>query len=146
MTQTLHLSIRDAVAALYQAGTPLCPRILENREISLPVGVESQVQVYRTLSDPERGPIQGSPVDWTTQIRTVIKARKTANGSAETIADAMHADAYARLMADQTLGGEVMDCVPGPIAWEQDAIDPDVAQVTFDVNYLHRTTANSLTT
>jgi hypothetical protein len=142
MAQSKHLGIRDAVAALL-AGVVPAARILENREQPLPNGVESQVHVFRTVSPPERGAVQGAPIDWNTQVRIAVKARKGAD-TAERLADALATDIYARVMADQVLGGLAMGADPGTFVWDQDEIDPDVAMVTWDITYLHRTDQDSI--
>lgn len=145
MPASLHLGIRDAVAALYSAAPALAAgRVLENRELPLPAGVESQIQVFRIFSSPERWAIQNGPIDWSTQIRTVIKARKGANDSAEIIADAIAVECFARAMADQSLGGRAEDLQPGPFNWDQDEADANVVAVTWDVIYLHRTSQQSI--
>lgn len=138
MAASKHLGIRDTAAALL-AGLVPADRILENRELPLPSGVESQIHVFRVISLPQRGVVMGAPIDWSTQVRIVVKARKGVS-SAEVIADGLSVSCYERLLADQTLGGLAMDLQPGALAWDQDAVDPAVAQVTLDVIYVHRTT------
>jgi hypothetical protein len=144
MAASKHIGIRDACAALLAAAPAISPGgVLENRELPLPNGVESQVHVFRVVSPPERGAVQGAPIDWSTQVRIVVKARKGAD-TAERIADSIATEVYARLMADQVLGGLAMGADPGAFVWDQDEIDPDVAMVTWDITYLHRTEHSSI--
>jgi hypothetical protein len=144
---TKHLGIRDAVAALYAAGTPLADgRIIENRDLTLPDGVASQIQIYRIESTPDR-PILGSsaPVDWTTEIETVVKARKSGATSAEVVAENIVAACYARVMADQTLGGLCWLIDPGPIAWDQDEAATNVVVARWRFAVRHTTENNVIT-
>jgi len=146
VTASLHLGIRDAVAALYQAGTALAGgRIFENRKFALATGVDSQIQVFRERSVPQR-PLLGhtAPIDWHTTVRTVIKARADGSTSAEAVADAIAVAAYARVMADQTLGGLCDQIDPGDFEWDQDEADTDVVQVTWDVQVRHSSFANTI--
>lgn len=138
-----HLAIRDAIAALYAglAGD----RIFQNRDYALPQGVPSQINVHRVQSQPERILIgAAAPIDWTTDIRTAITARKDAlaDSQAEPAADAIAVQCFARVMADQTLGGLCQQIEPGLIAWDQDEADSNVVQITWDIQVTHRTTDN----
>jgi hypothetical protein len=144
MSASLHLGIRDAVAALYAAPAALSARILENRELAMPAGADSQIHVFRVLSVPTPWTLQGGPIDWATQIRTVIKARKTDAETAEALADAIAVECYARVMAFQSLGGLAMQLDVGAFSWEQEEADSAVVQVTWDVTYQHRTTQQSI--
>lgn len=147
MATTKHLAIRDAVAALYAAATALAGgRIYENRDYPLQQDVASHIQVYRVESVPERNLLAPTaPIDWTTRIRTVIKTRKSGATSAETAADTLAEACYARVMADQTLGNNLVQLLdPGPFVWEQDEADTSVVMVSWDITVLHRTEANSI--
>lgn len=144
MTAAAHLGIRDAVAALYAAAPALADeRIYGNREYALAVGVSSQIHVHRVQSVPSRE-LLGivAPIDWTTEIRTVITARKDRETSAEAAADAIAVACFARVMVDQTLGGLCFLVDPGPFAWEQDEADANVVQVSWDIQVVHRTQNN----
>lgn len=147
MAASKHLGLRDAVHALYAAATALASgRILENRDVPLPADVASQIQVYRIQSQPERNLIGvTAPIDWVTIIRTVIKARKSGGSSAEAIADDIACSCFARLMADQTLGGLADELRPGPFVWDQDEAESNVVQAVFDVEVVHRTEFNAIT-
>jgi len=147
MAASKHLGIRDAVAARYAGLLPEA-RILENRDYPLGNGVVSQIHVYRLQSVPERSLVgAAAPIDWTTDIRIVIKARRDGNNgiTAEAVADDLACSCYAALMADQRLGGlcQLMD--PGPFQWDQEEGDSPVAVVVFDVRIVHRTESHVIT-
>lgn len=139
-----HLGIRDAVAALYQAAPALAGgRIYANRDYALAVDVPSQINVHRVQSVPERILIgAAAPIDWVTEVRTVISARKSGAVTAENAADAIAVDAFARVMAAQTLSGLCDQIDPGAFTWEQDEADSNVVLVTWDMRVMHRTVNN----
>lgn len=147
MAASKHLGIRDAVAALYQASTALAGgRIDENRELSLSPEEASRVSVYRVDSAPLRELVGSTaPIDWLTQIRTVVKARKSGATSAEAVADDIACACYARVMAAQTLGGLAQELDPGPITWDQQEGESNVAVITWDITVRHRTDSNTIT-
>jgi hypothetical protein len=144
---TKHLGIRDAVAALFAAGTALAGgRIHENRDLPLPQDVASQIQVYRDRSTPGRDLVGGTaPIDWTTEVRVIVKARKSGATSAELVADDIVSNCFARVMADQTLGGLCFLLDPGEITWDQDEADSTVVVAAMQLQIVHRTTDNVIT-
>lgn len=145
MSAGKHMAIRNAVAAAYGAAPALSPRILENRYLALPDGVTSQIQVYCVESLPDRPFVStASPIDWTTQLRTVIKTRKDGATSADDLADTILQGCFARLMADQSLVGLCQQLDPGPITWEADELDSNVVMVSWITNATHRTNVNSI--
>lgn len=145
MAASKHLAIRAAVAALFAAAPALAGgHIFQNREYTLPIGVDSQIHVNRVESDPDNALMASGRLDWLTTIEVVIKTRQAATSAteAETVADAIWTDAYARLMADQSLGGLVMQLTQGLVVFEQDTVDTDVAVITWRFTVLHRTDNN----
>lgn len=146
MAASKHLGIRDAVAALYMAGTPLAGGYIEeNRDKPLPDGRVAQIHVYRVISRPERTNVSAhAPIDWWTDIRTVVKARKTGLSTAEAVADDIACECFARVMADQTLGGLVGQIEPGDLGWDQDELDSSVVLVTWNIRVWHRTEFNTI--
>ena len=145
LPMTAHMAVRDAFAAALLADPPVSPRVEEQRELSLPQGVASQVSVFRDASDPSEGFIRGAPVDWSTQLRVECKARTTAGATAERAADALCVAVYQRVMADPSLGGVALDLNPGPMRWEQDDLDTAVAVATQIFYARHRTQGRVLT-
>jgi hypothetical protein len=145
MATSKHLAIRAAVAALFAAAPALAGnRIFPNREYALPAGVDSQIHVNRVDADPEGEILTGAPIDWVTQLEVVIKARKVNTTDAEDVADEIWTAAYARLMADQTLGGLVGLLTQGQVSFDQDEADTDVAVITWRFTVTHRTANNSI--
>lgn len=145
MSATAHQSIVEAVAALYTAATALAGgRVFEGRDMPLGSDVASQIHVFLNDSPAEARIITGAPVDWESEIATVIRARKSGADSAEKVADALLYDAYSRVMADQTIGGRVQQLRLGVISRDRDQADPDVAAFTLTFTVVHRTASNTL--
>jgi hypothetical protein len=143
MASTLHIAIRDAVAALFTANTALAGgRVYSNREFVLVQGVESGIWVNRRTSNPVR--ITTPVIDWDTEINVQIRTRKGASGSAEAIADDLSASVYGRLMSASNLGGLAIDVVPGPIDWSQDEADTNVCVCDMTFTVQHRTTYQAI--
>ena len=143
MAISKHLAIRVAVAALFAAPVALAGgRIFQNRDYTLPEGVASQLHVNRAESTPEAIVLTGAPVDWQTELVVVIKARKAAGIDAEDVADEIWTAAFARLMADQTLGGTVSLLTPGVAVFDEDEADTDVARLSWRFAVTHRTDSN----
>lgn len=144
MSDSSHLAIREAVAAALQRTPAICDRIDEQRDLTLPAGVAASVSVFRDTSRAAPGAILGAPVDWTTRIRVLVKARTTAAGPAEANADALALTAYARVMADPSLGGVADDLVPEDLTWDQDDADSGVALALLNFRITHRTSGGSI--
>jgi hypothetical protein len=145
MTATLHLGIRNAVADLLAAATALAGgRIHRNREFVLAQGEASAIWVNRGDSEPERRTVAGT-MDWSTDISVQIRTRKDGATDAETAADSLSADVYARVMAATNLGGLAIDVIPGPITWDQDENEGLVCVCTLAFTALHRTTEQAIT-
>lgn len=145
MATSQHLAVRDAVASLLQAAPALAGgRVFENRDYKLATDAASGVWVYRDDSTPARGPMMFSPIDWTTRVRVVIKARTSGGVSAETAADTLATEAYARVMGAPQLGGLASDLEAGQMLWQQDEIETSVAVCELEFFVQHRTTNNLL--
>lgn len=145
MNYSKHRSVRVAVAALLSANPSLAEgRIFENRNYRLPSGVESQVHVNYVQSEPQRAAINGAPIDWDTAIEITVKARANDVLSAEDIADEIWTAAYARVMADQTLGGTVASIDPGVVTVDDDEADTGTCKLTWSILVRHETSNNSI--
>lgn len=145
MAATLHIGIRDAVAALYTSGTALANgRVYKNREFVLIQGAESAIWVNRRTSNPTRRTVAGT-MDWDTEIHVQIRTRKGASATAEAIADDLSASAYARVMDSSNLGGLAIDVTPGPIDWSQDEADTAVCVCDMTFMVQHRSTDAAIT-
>jgi hypothetical protein len=61
------------------------------------------------------------------------------------VADAVWCDVYARVMANQSLGGLAMCVTPGAMTVETDEAETSLAQITWRFAVLHRTDRNVIT-
>jgi hypothetical protein len=61
------------------------------------------------------------------------------------VADAVWVDAWAIVMADQSLGGLVQAIDLAPVLRDRDEADTDVHCITWQFTVMHRTTNNVLT-
>jgi hypothetical protein len=145
MSNTQHQAIVEAVAALLTTAPSLAGGyVFEGRDLALGSDVPSQIHVFLNDSNPDGEILTGAPMDWSSEISIVIRARKAGSDSAEKVADALLFDAWSRVMADQSLSGLVMQLTAGPVTRDRDPADPDVAAFTWTFTVAHRTTNNSL--
>jgi hypothetical protein len=146
MSSSKHQAIIAAVTAALLAATALAGgRVYEGRDLALPAGTATQINVFEEDSTPDSTWLTGAPVDWTTQVSIVIKARRTGTGSAETVCDAIWCDVFARVTTDATLLGLVQALNAGPLTRERDEADTDVAAFTWQFTVMHRTANNTVT-
>lgn len=96
--------------------------------------------VVRVLgSDIERFAINGGPMNLDTQIAVECYARASgASQSPDAAVDALLAKVYARLAANATLGGLVMDLKPTRLDYDFDADGEATACATLTYTVLHR--------
>lgn len=144
MATSAHLAIRDAVAALFTAAPAMAP-VYENRGYPLATGVPAQVQVYRNEAVPAADFLTGHPIDWQTELSVVFKARRVPGTGAEAAADALFTEGWARVMANQQLGGLAQQLTAGPVSFDQDEADTEVVAITWRLTVTHRTQANVIT-
>lgn len=144
MSNSKHLGVRNAIAALFAAETPIAAKITKGRRIPMADQDSEQVFVYLDTSVPTRADLGGQPDDWATRVRVEIPARGKAGVPAEDRADALLVAAHGRVMAEPSLGGLCLDCYPVGIAWSGDEAETTVAvaQIVFEAK--HRVSATSI--
>jgi hypothetical protein len=147
MANSAQQQIVAAVAALFNVATALAGgRVFQNRDFSLANGIASQVHVNYGGSAPmylHMG--TDSPQDHDTEIEVVILTRKVSGGSEAPVAgDEIFTEAYARVMADQSLGSRVWQLTDGEKDNEPEA-DTSVNRITWRFNVKHRTANNVIT-
>jgi hypothetical protein len=146
MAQSRQLQLRAAVAALL-AGLSVDGGVHQDREFALPTDKVAQLHVNFSLSQPLSPDLvfTSHPRDWRTEIELVILARKSGAVEAADAADALWVDAYAAVMADQTLGGLAWEMLPGEASNAPDQADTSVCRLTWTVIVHHRTSNDTLT-
>lgn len=123
------------LAALNTAPAVSGGRITRASERDVAQSAATAVAVRIESSSPERGPM--GEITWISTVAIDISAR---GDTPDTVADPILALVYARVMADTTLAGTVIDIAPGSIDWSYDAADTDLCNVTVRFEVQHRTT------
>jgi hypothetical protein len=101
--------------------------------------------VVRILSaTPDRVELGGAPIDFTTLVAIECYAR-SATTTPDLAADTLLANVYAKLMADTSLGGTVMDINLTAIDYDFDADADNTACITLTLSVRHRTSSTTLT-
>lgn len=146
MSTSKHLGLRVAIAGLLTAGPALAGGyVFQNRDYTLPTGRDAQVHVNLEKSDPIDIHLGlDAPRDWESTVAIVVLARRSGSVEAADAADAIWTDAYARLAADQTLGGQVWDMLPGEMDTEPDEADTSITRLTWRLTLRHRTTNQTI--
>ena len=137
---TLHMALRDAVAAALKAGPALADGgVKEGRRRPMPQAVERQVFVDLDES-PATPTAMGQFVEWSTRVRVECIARSTPGLPADDVADEMLAIAYGRVMADPRLGGKALDTNPAGMAWRiEEEAETGIAGCAALFTVRHRT-------
>lgn len=82
-------------------------------------------------------------LDWTL---TVLVAIHTRGNIPDQLADPIAIDVHSKLMADRSLGGLVIDIVPGQVSWQRDKADLTSLWMVNPFQIRYRTAASDLTT
>ncbi|MDP3651051.1 MAG: hypothetical protein Q8R67_05140 [Rhodoferax sp.] len=143
MTNSVHMTVRDALIAALQAAPALAGgRIVGNRRRPMAAEHATQIYVYLEESLGTRETI--GTTDWRTRIRVECLARASAGVSAEDAADALGVGVFARVMADTTLGGKAIDTTPQAMAWTEDEADTPLAACQQIFSVWHTTADESI--
>lgn len=82
-------------------------------------------------------------LDWTL---TVLVAIHTRGSIPDQLADPIAIDVHSKLMADRSLGGLVIDIMPGQVSWQRDKADLTSLWMVNLFQIRYRTAASDLTT
>lgn len=148
MTQpaiSLHMALCRALRDTLLAAPVLADgNVVANRRRPMPATVARQIFVYLEDSQPTRGQIAGAPFDWRTRIRVECLARDDGPIDADTAADALAVQVYARVMADTTLANLALDVEPQAIACTGDEADTALAATQIMFTVWHVSAGNSI--
>lgn len=147
MASSKQFALRAAVVALLSQAPAVAVNVFGNRDFALAEGLASQANVNVFDSNPAVDELMtGAPIDWTTTIQILIKARRAVDGTeASDVCDGIWCDVYARIFADASIGGLSQLTTPGGMAVDTDEADSSVAQITWTFTVVHRTANNALT-
>ena len=144
MTSFVSATVAAIVASL-SAATPVAPQVARVRLRPLAAAATTAV-VVRPLNTEvsEMALIPGQPVSWTSAIAVECYARSSVALAPEVAVDSLVESVYARLMADNTLGGVVVALQPQSIAWDFDADGEQTTCATLVFNARHRSSGATL--
>lgn len=115
---------------------------------ALPEDVQECINLFIEGSDPGRVVMRGHPVEWTTTVVVEHYARADGRGqhgaSAGRRSRALFARAYARLMADPSLGGLCTDLLPPEVRSDKDLQDTRLGCLIATYRVQHRTQARTM--
>lgn len=131
-----------AVVGKLQTGPAVSAQVWRARLKPVAVQHQDAVVVRIQGSAAERFAILNAPTDWDTDIAIECYAR-SATLSADAAVDALLAKVWARLSADPSLAGLVMDLLPVSLDYDFSGEADQMACVTLNLKVLHRT--NNLT-
>lgn len=131
MTSIVSAAVAAVVGAL-QAATPVAPQIERVRLRALKAGTTTAVVVRPLQAQAEILTLGfNGPSVWTTPIAVECYARVTPGVAADVAVDALASAVYARLMADQTLGGAVVALQPKGLSYDFDSDADTTVCATF---------------
>lgn len=140
---TKFAGIVAALVAKLQAAPAVSTQVDRARLRPVKESQTTAVVVRIQASTPERFAILNGPTDWDTEIQIECYAR-SATLAADEAVDALLAAVWAKLAADTTLGGLVMDLNPNVLEYDFAAGADNMACVTLALKVLHRTQNLSL--
>jgi len=142
-----HDAIVGAIVAALLAGPALASgRVSEEANFDeLPESVNLAVSVAMLGSDPRMVLLGATaPIEWRTTVRVLCFARSDTAGASGRASRELHAAVYARLMADQTLGGLAMAIDVPTLSADTSLIGTRMGVLSADYVIHHRTASTSL--
>lgn len=140
---TVFASIAGAIKTVLDAAPAVSTVVERTRLHPLPETQLDAVVIRIDSSTPERFAILNGPINWDTTIAIECYAR-SATQTADVAVDALLAKVYARLAANPTLGGLVMDSFPESMNYNFDGQAEHFACVTLMLRISHRTSLQTL--
>jgi len=138
---TIRETILDTVMTTLVGTTGAGLHIYRSRLAAVQADATIAVIVRPIAETPE--PIVITFMDRTLDIEVLVRAR---GDIPDAVADDTVGSVHAKLMADRTLGGAVLDLEDGPTDWAWDEADTDLVEVRLTYRLRYRTQDNSLTT
>ena len=135
---TAFASIVGAMVAALSAAPAVSPQIHRARVRPVAADWSTLVAVRPLGAELQRFAVQGAPMNVDTRIAVECYARASAGQSPDLAVDALLAGVYARLSADNTLGGLVSDLVPQSLDYDFDADGEATACATLTFTAVHR--------
>lgn len=137
-------TISAAIAAKLAEATAISAQIYRARMRPLAEQHADAIVVRCKVGEAERFAIAGAPIDWQSTWRVECYARASAS-TPDAAVDTLLGAAYARLAADPTLGGTVIDMHIQRIDFDDAEEAQDIACAVITYLVQHRTGAAALT-
>lgn len=138
-------TIVAAIKTALEASPAVSAQVDRARLRPVPESQETAVSIRLESAAADRFAILNGPTDWDTTILIECYARSAgATQTADEAVDALLGSVWAKLAADTSLGGLVMDLNPVSLEYDFDGKADDMACVTLGLRVLHRTNNPSL--
>lgn len=132
-------AIVAAIKTALEAGPAVSSLVARARQRAIPADAEDAVVIrIQGANNIERFGILNAPTDWDTSIAIECYARSNTTSGDDAV-DQLLGKVYARLAADPTLGGLVMDLMPTELDYDFAAAADQLSCVTLTLKVLHRT-------
>lgn len=141
-----HDQVVDAILQALRRSPPVTVGLIDEDidTAAIPVECDEAISVSLTASDPDRTVLRGHPVYWSTNVVLECFARKDGRLQAGRASRQLHQRAYARLMADPSLGGVLVDLLEPSLATDPEQADTRLGVTTATYTAVHRTAARTL--
>lgn len=132
-------TILARIATVLAPTTGVSGRVYRSRVEPL-ARAESPAIVIEPVSDEAQQDTLGT-LQWTLTVRVAVIVRATVP---DQVADSVVADIHNRMFVDATLGGYVIDILPGVTSWETLEADQPAGVVSMEYKITYRTVLNTL--
>jgi len=143
MTNSTQLALCQAVVDAINAGPAITgtPAAVRRRR---PMPQQTAAQVFVFYDESAAAPVTTTTLAWKTTIRVECVARDSGSSTAEEVADAMATAVFARVMADQRLGGLCIAINPKGTAVDADDGESDVCAIHVPFEVVHHQARTSI--
>lgn len=133
-----------AIVALLQAAPAVAPVVGRVRMRPMAQSGTTQVVVRPVDTQVQEASMtSGYPITWDTRLGVECYARAAAGQAPDVAVDSLVEAVYARLMADPTLAGAVIQLQPQALAYDFDADGENTVCATFVFTARQRSTLNT---
>ena len=142
--ETAFIDVVSRVAEILRMAPAVAGTVERNRLRTLPEECRTAAVVRLSRSQPSLAEILGGSIDWRTAFAVECYARADSEQEMDAAVDPILRAVYARLAADETLGGAVMALEAGAIEWEFSTTSESVAVAVLNFSAMHQTAHHTL--
>ena len=140
---TIVNTLVTAILQQLQAAPAIAPQVARVRLRPVSASTTTAVVVRPVASEVLEGEMTtGYPISWNTTIAVECYARASAQAAPDQAVDALLAAVYQRLLADPTLGGQVVVLQPLQVAYDFDADGEQTVCAVLTLSARQRTVGN----